>query len=120
MYINSANVNPISVLKIKDKAMDVVNNFEYLGMHIDNRLQMNKHVETMYKKARCKLGILYKIRRFISCQTSLLLYKVMIRPHLEYGDFIIDSANQVSKPCKERPYDYQNINRKIIELIFQN
>ena len=51
MYINSANVNPISVLKIKDKALDVVKNFEYLGMHIDNRLQMNKHVETMYKKA---------------------------------------------------------------------
>ena len=25
----------------------------------------------------------------------MLLYKVMIRPHLEYGDFIINSANQV-------------------------
>ena len=95
MYINSGNVNPTSVLKIKDKALDVVKNFEYLGMHIYNRLQMNKHVETLYKKARCKLGILYKIRKCISCQTSLLLYKVMIRPHLEYGDFIIDSANQV-------------------------
>ena len=61
---------------------------------MDNMLQMNKHVETMYKKARSKLGILYRIRKFISCQTSLLLYKVMIRPYMEYGDFIVDSANQ--------------------------
>ena len=55
---------------------------------------MNRHVENMYKKARCKLGILYKIRRFIGYQTSILLYKVMIRPHLEYGDFIVGTANQ--------------------------
>ena len=46
------------------------------------------------KKARQKLGILYKIRKFITSETALLLYKVMIRPHLEYGDFFINSANQ--------------------------
>ena len=63
-------------------------------MQIDDKLQMNRYVENMYKKARCKLGILYKIRRFISYETSILLYKVMILPHLEYGDFIVGTANQ--------------------------
>ena len=63
-------------------------------MTIEDRLQMNKHAENVYKKARQKLGILYKIRKFIKSDTALLLYKVMIRPHLEYGDFLIDSANQ--------------------------
>ena len=67
MNINSGNAIPKIVLYIKDKPLDLVKTFEYLGMHIGNRLQMNKHVETMYKKARCKLGILYKIRKFISC-----------------------------------------------------
>ena len=55
---------------------------------------MNKHADNVYKKARQKLGILHKIRKFIKSETALLLYKVMIRPHLEYGDFLIDSANQ--------------------------
>ena len=67
----------------------------YLGMNIDNRLSMNKHVESMIKKARCKLGLLYKIRKFISSETALLLYKVMIRPHMEYGDFVVKSSNQI-------------------------
>ena len=94
MFINSLNQTPNVVPMIKGNSLDVIKHFEYLGMQIDDKLQMNRHVENMYKKARCKLGILYKIRRFIGYQTSILLYKVMIRPHLEYGDFIVGTANQ--------------------------
>ena len=94
MYINSINARPVLDLCIDGKPLGVVKQFEYLGMQIDDRLQLNKHVENKYKKSRCKLGILYKIRKFITCQTALLLYKVMIRPFMEYGDFIVDSALQ--------------------------
>ena len=94
MHINSLDLNSDDHLFIRGKPVDVVKHFEYLGMIIENRLQMNKHVDNVYKKARQKLGMLYKIRKFIKSETALLLYKVMIRPHLEYGDFLIDSANQ--------------------------
>ena len=94
MYINSADEKSDIRLYICDEAIDVVKHFEYLGMTIENRLQMNKHAENVYKKARQKLGILYKICKFIKSETALLLYKVIMRPHLEYGDFLIDSANQ--------------------------
>ena len=94
MYINAPGCTPSTVLSVNNKPLDVVKSFEYLGMHVDDKLQMNKHVESIYKKARSKLGILYKICRFITSQTCLLLYKVMIRPHMEYGDFVIDSAGQ--------------------------
>ena len=40
--------------------------------------------------------MLYKIRNFNSRNTSLLIYKTMIRPYMDYGDFIVDSAH-VSK-----------------------
>ena len=46
-----------------------------------------------------KLGMLYKIRSFISHETALLIYKSMIRPYMDYGDFIIDSAH-ISKVDK--------------------
>ena len=95
MFINSGNEDYDSKLYIKGTALDNVKCFEYLGMNIDNRLSMNKHVESMIKKARCKLGLLYKIRKFISSETALLLYKVMIRPHMEYGDFVVESSNQI-------------------------
>ena len=95
MFVNPSNQVPNVFPMIKGKNLEVIKHFEYLGMQIDDHLQMNKHVETMYKKARCKLGILCKIRRFIGYQTAILVYKVMILPHMEYGDFIVDTANQI-------------------------
>ena len=61
-------------------------------MDIDNKLSMGKHVKIMMKRTKRKFEILCKIRKFITCETSLLIYKVMICPHLEYGDFIVESS----------------------------
>ena len=60
---------------------------------------MDRQIESMYKKANKKLGILSKIRMFISCDTSARIYKTMIRPHREYVDFIFEygSKKLVSK-----------------------
>ena len=102
MFINPGNKHVDYRLSIHGTDLDVVNHFEYLGMHIHDKLSMGKHVDSMVKKARCKLGILYKIRRFISTNTALLLYKVMIRPHLEYGDFIVESSSQKNVDKLER------------------
>ena len=65
-------------------------------MHIDNKLSMHKHVDNILKKAINKLGILYKICKFISTDTRLSTYKALIHPHLEYGDFIIDSSSKTN------------------------
>ena len=48
----------------------------------------------MYKKANKKLGILSRIRMFITCKTAANIYKTMIRPLLEYVDFVIDSGSK--------------------------
>ena len=111
MYINSRKEKSNCPLKIKDRNLDAVDQFEYLGMQIDSKLQMNKHVDVMYKKARIKMGILYKIRKFITSETALLIYKVMIRPHLEYGDFLVDSANQLNVEKLER------LQEKVLRLV---
>ena len=63
-------------------------------MKIDQNLNMNSQIESMYKNANKKLGILSKIRMFISCNTACRIYKTMIRPHLEYVDFIVESGSK--------------------------
>ena len=88
MFINS-HENQQNV-KLNIDRTETVKHFEYSGMHIDNMLSMGKQVESILKNARCKIGNLFEIRKLISCETSLLIYKVMIRPHLGDGDFIID------------------------------
>ena len=59
---------------------------------MDNRLSMNEYVESMWKKANTKVGILSKIRWFISEKTADKIYKFMIRPHMDHIDFIVVSS----------------------------
>ena len=72
---------------------------------------MNNHVDSIHKKCITKLGMLYKIRGFISHDTSLLVYKSMIRPYMDYGDFVVDSAH-ISKVDK-----LDRIQERIVRLI---
>ena len=54
MYINSADVCSDIRLTIRGNVIDVVKQFEYFGMIIDDRLQMNKHTDNVYKKSKAK------------------------------------------------------------------
>ena len=54
---------------------------------------MNDYLDVMWKKTNTKLWILSKIRRFISEITAVRIYKTMIRPHLDYIDFVVDSGS---------------------------
>ena len=77
---------------VNNKCVSTVNSYEYLGMTLDNKLSMNEYIDNMWKKAKTKVGILAKIRRFISVKTAVRVYKCMIRPHLDYIDFVVDSG----------------------------
>ena len=61
-------------------------------MILDNKLSMNDHIDNMWKKANAKIGILSKIRRFISQKMAINIYKCMIRPYLDYIDFVVESG----------------------------
>ena len=92
MLIKSKNDLCNLNLYIHDEKVDYVNSFEHVGIHIDHNLSMNNHVDSIFKKCTVKLSTLYKIRGFISSDISLSIYTAMIRPDMDYGDFVIDSA----------------------------
>ena len=73
--------------------LSTVNHYEYLGFLLDNKLSMNDYLDAMWKKTNSKLGILSRIRRFITEKTAVRIYKTMIRPHLDYIDFVVDSGS---------------------------
>ena len=78
---------------VNNKCISTVKSYEYLGMMLDDKLTMNEHIDNMWKKANTKVGILAKIRRFISRKTAINIYKCMIRPHMDYIDFVVDSGS---------------------------
>ena len=98
-------------VKIGDSLLSRVHVYEYLGVHIDDKLNMNAQIDKVCKKVQQKHGILKKIRRFVTQGTALAIYKTMIRPHFDYGDYMIDSG------CQNKIRKIDRIQDKIIRTI---
>ena len=81
-----------SNLQYKNKKIEIVSEYNYLGIEVDNKLTMENHINKSVSKANKKLYMIYKIRKCLSKKTTALLYKQLVRPHLEYCDFLIDSS----------------------------
>ena len=64
-----------------------MDNYDYLGLCIDKKLDIKSHIDKLVNKVGFKL------------YTLILIYKVMTMPHFDYVDFIIDSA---TKKCTDR------------------
>ena len=79
-------------LQYKDQKIEIVSECNYLGIDLDNKLTMENHINKSVGKANKKLYMIYKIRKCLSKKTTALLYKQLVRPHLEYCDFLIDSS----------------------------
>ena len=79
-----------------------VDNYDYLSFCIDRKLNMNSHIDKIMKKVGFKLHTMSLMRRFLPLKTSLLLYKVMIIPHFDYVDFVIDSSTKRNTDRLER------------------
>ena len=63
-----------------------VNTYKYLGVLISSDLKWSPHIAHVSLKARRILGALYHgcYSCHLNLSTAILLYKSMVRPHLEY------------------------------------
>ena len=96
---NCLNVN-LGTTKIKQ-----VNNVKYLGVICDDQIKWNTHIDKMVKKIGQMVGFLGRLRIFLNESILKLIYKSIILPHFDYGDFIYGSA---SKYLTERLQKLQN------------
>ena len=68
--------------------LDVVTSEKDLGVTIDHQLKFSDHIENAVKKANRVLGCLARTFRHLNKQTFPLLYKAIVRPHLEYASCV--------------------------------
>ena len=61
-----------------------VDTLEILGVFLDNKLTFQAYVKEQLNKACAKASALRKIRKFISKDVLVRLYKAYVLPHLEY------------------------------------
>ena len=58
--------------------------YKYLGVYLDNHLNLHHHFEKVYKKASSRIKLLSRIREQIGPHVAESIYKAMIRPILMY------------------------------------
>ena len=80
------NINTnIPVIKIKDIFIDRVQNFNFLGVNLNENLNWNSHIDQIsIKISRC-LGIMYKLKNVLPIHILKILYYSLILPYLSYG-----------------------------------
>ena len=59
-----------------------------LGVHVDTLLKFDKHAELQANKANKLLGMIRRAFTHIDKDNMSMLYKSLVRPHLEYGHAI--------------------------------
>lgn len=59
-----------------------------LGVEVDNQLKFSKHIQSKVNKANKVLGCLRHTFKFMNKEIFTMLYKSLVRPHLEYASCI--------------------------------
>ena len=98
--ISTFNSSPS--LTINDVPIKQVSHTKSLGVHIDENLTWNVHIEKLCKKVASGIGALKRIRPFVQPSTMQLIYNCLVQPYFDYCCVVWDScgstlANKLQK-----------------------
>ena len=98
-------------IKIKEQQLSQVKSFKYLGIHVDDKLKWDVHIEQMCNKVSKMVSYLCRLRQYVNMSELKLIYNSIILPHFDYGDVIWQSA---SNNCLTQLQKIQNRAGRII------
>ena len=81
-------LNPIRCYILNGRTLGISSQEKDLGIIVDNELKFHAHTVSAIKTANRMLGVIKKSYKSRDQLTISLLYKSMVRPHLEYGNTI--------------------------------
>ena len=75
---------------------------KYLGVILqaksfNSKLNFKSHIKEAVVKARRSIGIIRHISRYVSREVLDQVYKLYVRPHLDYGDIVYHKYNPEMK-----------------------
>ena len=75
-------------LNLGDDVISQTLEHKHLGMVLDSKLDFKSHLREAIVKARRGIGMMKHLSRYVSRDVLIQLYKLYVRPHLDYGDII--------------------------------
>lgn len=89
------NVNKENIfIEIDGEKIEFVNEIKYLGFIIDDKLNLDAHIDYICKKASKKAGVLRRISNKIEIEQRICIYKTILAPHFEYCASVIFFCNK--------------------------
>ena len=79
---------------INKKAIDEERYVKYLGILIDSQLSFKFHIDELNKKISRSIGVLYKLRPYVTPKLLTNVYYAIIYPFLIYGILIWGNASK--------------------------
>ena len=76
-------------VKINNKPLEIVSQYKYLGITLDQELSMYSHIDNIYRMASDKLFMLRHIRSYLTHKAALTIVKTMILPYLDLGNCLL-------------------------------
>ena len=74
--------NLIRSLKINEKPVERVTEFNFLGLTIDETLSWHPHVQKISNDISRTLGIMGRLKKFLPINILILMYNSLVLPHL--------------------------------------
>ena len=76
------------VILFNDLPVTKVDEHKNLGIILDSKLSLSAHIHVAITKSRKGIGMLKFLSKYLPRNTLSNLYKLYVRPHLDYGDVI--------------------------------
>ena len=86
--LHIGNINPCWRYKMSGRYLKDVKEEKDLGVLVDQELKFHRQTAAAVKKASSSLGLVKKTFASLDEKTFPLLFKSLVRPHLEYGNVI--------------------------------
>ena len=82
--------------------LDRVSSYKYLGFILDDHLNFDKHIAELCNLVIHKLYLLSKVRKYLTTEACISIFKTMVLSVIEYGDIIysgttLSNLNKIDK-----------------------
>ena len=74
-------------IRINNQIIEQVNSTKFLGLIMDKELTWKQHIKLVETKISKILGILVRVRRYISLTTLKTIYNALIYPHMTFNNY---------------------------------
>ena len=82
------------ISSLNNQILEKVCSYKYLGFTLDEYLNFNRHIKEMKQLVTHKLYLLSKIRKYITVDACIIIFKTMIPSLFEYRDLVYNGTSQ--------------------------